>query len=793
MTERVRRRTNSSTSSNNTTHRKAHDLITNFTKQFNSKNKQINRIYKEYDNFQMKVLSDKGLFDYSNYDAKSVNDYIDDRDYERTPNRHSPSISSINTSTGSEQIVCPLDQASQENTSLKLSISSLKQQIEQARKKNVELANLIDTNNQKSDLTTGRMNQVEFKSKIIKDHNAYISNYISTKYEDSIMNFGSIQNSQFILMEHASEIVFPIGVKILCEQAMSSPGTVAANSATAGTPFDHSKRDGYNHILDNSSDTSTFGFRPHFNYVLTHSNESSKNDGDGGNNSFFTQSTSVHDMVHEHEIVLGGTNKKHDLLGDAISQQQNQKTGQWKKKGNNRPPKPNNKFKNRHAHGTRSRSNSSERGSYIPHNIYSTPGAAILPKKQLSGFLSSEADVIEVDKLDCPESKSGVPNQQQTEKEQKKSHNKDPNRQTYIVSYENISFNDWFTDLHLSSELEEKCLKENSNLLEADNWSNIADDSSNKLAKQRFYRIEAGLWHGNQYLNFLRTVMFERDCNFSLELATFLKIRKKAIINRKAKFIEIDILDKLDHSVTSYDLRSIFDRLCCSISAWILKINVNKFAKLVLKNHENILSQLDLLSKILRGKELPEELENTEIRGFGKVSCFSSNSDSDFYIMSKSSVVQPKDHVQQQKAPTQTQTDNATLTKSILSNTKLREFLTPDRTVLVNIQLLPASDDEQFHRALPWSSIYIQHEYMTTAELESLGFETISQADTDFFVGSGGQISAFGSHGSLNNIGIGGRAGRYPLVSVGEGYVTGKAIEGARNLMSKFGSFGFRK
>ena len=64
-------------------------------------------------------------------------------------------------------------------------------------------------------------------------------------------------------------------------------------------------------------------------------------------------------------------------------------------------------------------------------------------------------------------------------------------------------------------------------------------------------------------------------------------------------------------------------------------------------------------------------------------------------------------------------------------NKDLIKFIKSDRTNAVKILSLNFDEDEEISRGLPWSSLQIEHDYITLEDIESMGFENISQTDYD--------------------------------------------------------------
>ena len=331
------------------------------------------------------------------------------------------------------------------------------------------------------------------------------------------------------------------------------------------------------------------------------------------------------------------------------------------------------------------------------------------------------------------------------------------------------------------AETESKC-QEDEHLVSdkldlTDTWQ-LAGANPQTSSALRFYRIESGLWHGYQYLNFLKDLMQVRDTNFSLELATLGKLRSRSVNARRSKFKEFDIMEKLDYSISHADLLAVWNRLCFGVFSFILKVDMKKYRDVVHANHDNVLSGLSNLTRILQKKEMSHDfLTNqgmkTQVGKFNVFSSGHSDSESCFYMMSNSTIRQAGAAGGAIRSPVKSRSiEKQESQKSEKYGNVVHEFLKSDRAYMVDLPNLNAGDDEHIARALPWSAISIEHEYMTEAELESLGFETISTMDAGW---SGSYVS---SH-SVNP------ARSRDLRSISGGL--GAGLESAKHLMSKFG------
>ena len=114
-------------------------------------------------------------------------------------------------------------------------------------------------------------------------------------------------------------------------------------------------------------------------------------------------------------------------------------------------------------------------------------------------------------------------------------------------------------------------------------------------------------------------------------------------------------------------------------------------------------------------------------------------------------------------------------------NKDLIKFIKSDRTNAVKILNLNFDEDEEISRGLPWSSLQIEHDYITLEDIESMGFENISQTDYD-------NISTYSTafYGSQ----IGGRNDRTrESMSKKKSYSPNNfmpKLESAKNFMTKF-------
>jgi len=567
-----------------------------------------------------------------------------------------------------------LNYLSNENAKLKISIRKLENKILLAKSKLKEIK-LEENNNftvEKYKFT--RFKGIEYRKKCIIEHVKSYENYVIARKEKTIISFNQLHTCQKSLIEEASKTIFPIGVIVSHKD---------------------DNTDIYEHVNSNlDADPAS---------LLASATETVHQKG-------FWMKQTIHSLPSTKDKNLN----------------------KLRKKGGN-------------SSRSRSRSNSKERT--INQKIKNI--RTVSPTKQNSVNANFSNNLKKL-------------NMQQ---------------QCYIVSQE-ICFHDWYLDLHLMNEDETKCREDDEknqvyiNEKETESWQlsqrneltlNTNLDKNTSDVRNRFYRLESGLWHAAQYLNFLREIYFYRDICFNLELSTLYKLRSNAKITRKSKFSNYDIIYKLDDTINSNILQKIYTRLTCSISSWILNfflakksIQTAEYWETTSKNHNKLLPNLKILSDLLMGfskidKKLNQmKFDGTKSPKFSRVLSNSSNSESDFFFTT-SSLYNSSDRENREKweknssnsskvgSPStfygsefQKISEKLQIQQICLNNTpamkKLNEFLCTDRRN--NVFVYSASDDEQLARAFPWSSIFIENDYLTHIEIENLGFEQISQEDT---------------------------------------------------------------
>ena len=429
--KRTKQRTCSGSSLSMCSERK---IVKNFTKKYLQKSADIQKLYRDYANFQDQVHNpgQQSKHPHQQRSSKTSESASASRSSSRLSSvsrkSSSPTECDSRSHAKATEDLPPSDQALQKNARLKSSLAALRLQIEAQQKAHAQLRERTKEIVTKATASSIDVVSIQHRVTKIKEHMTAFNGYIDDRVDVATSFKNQSDNIKYYLIEEAFCHLFPIGVKILCQQ----PHTQNSQSNSIGGGNDSSKEGGgvllpgkldpvddpFNHSTFNHS-TPHFQITEHQATTANPSNLPLTINPEVTSSNEFRSSFSNHTSVHEIHIDNQENIPKSDLLHDAMAQRHNVRTNHWQRTATGKTTRakrggPINAGSRHHVLNTRSRSNSSERS------------------------LNLAADNRVPSKNSSVEKATKVASGQQ-----------DRNRHTYIVHSESCYFNDWIMDLHL--------------------------------------------------------------------------------------------------------------------------------------------------------------------------------------------------------------------------------------------------------------------------------------------------------------------------------------------------------